>query len=213
MTEDLQDDWRTAGERAQDIAQAAALKEQASKEGLRFEAYLPSDLAAWVLDLVERGVFVDPGEAVFVILGEHRDLEPHIDLRRESLKRSLDAAMNDPRSTLSLEEVRERMNKFFDEPRPDPAVWQKRSDASMPNLVPVEALPGMKHADFRVGMEFLTATGRWRVTDVGTRTVIAIKLDQTDPRNYNGPPYSIIEQVFDEYDFEGCGPVEVERAG
>jgi hypothetical protein len=48
----------------------------------------------------------------------------------------------------------------------------------------MEALPGMKHADFRIGMEFLTATGRWRVT-----------------------PYSIVEQVFDEYDLEGCGPV------
>src|ERR1700693_5359487 len=120
MTEDLQDDWRTPDERAQDAAQAAALKDQASKGGLRFEAYLPSDLAAWVLDLVERGVFVDPGEAVFVILGEHRDLEPHIDLRRESLKRSLDAAMNDPRPTLSLEEVRAGLKKLFDEPRPDP---------------------------------------------------------------------------------------------
>ena len=208
MTEDLQDDWRTADERAQDVAQAGALKEQARKGGLRFESYLPSDLAAWVLDLVERGVFADPSEAVFVILGEHRELEPHIDLRQESLRRSLDAAMNDPRPTLSAEEVKERMNKLFNEPRPKPAVWQKRSDAPSPSLEVIEALTGMKHADFRVGMEFRTATGRWRVTDIGTRTVIAIKLDQTDPRNYNGPPYSTVEQVFDEYDFAGCGPVE-----
>jgi antitoxin ParD1/3/4 len=207
MTDDLQPDWRTADERAQDVAQAGALKEQASKAGLRFETYLPPDLAAWVLDHVERGVFADPSEAVFVILGEHRDLEPHIDLRRESLRRSLDAAMNDPRPALSLDEVRERMRKFFDEPRPDPAVWQKRSDASMRSLEPIEALPGMKHAAFQIGTEFLTASGRWRVTDVGTRTVIAMKLE-TDPRNYNGPPYSIVEQVFDEYDLEGCGPVE-----
>jgi antitoxin ParD1/3/4 len=208
MTDDVQDDWRTADEKAQDIAQAGALKQQASKGGLRFETYLPSDLAAWVLDLVERGVFVDPSEAVFVILGEHRELEPHIDLRQESLKRSLDAAMNDPRPTLSLKEVEERMNKLFDEPRPAPAVWQKRSAASPPSLEAIDALTGMKHGDFRIGMEFLTATGRWRVTDIGTRTVIAIKLDQTDPRNYNGPPYSIVEEIFDEYDLEGCGPVE-----
>jgi hypothetical protein len=64
----------------------------------------------------------------------------------------------------------------------------------------------MQHADFRVGMEFLTPAGRWRVTDIGIRTVIAIKLDQTDPRNYNGPPFSIVE-VFDEYDFGECAPV------
>jgi antitoxin ParD1/3/4 len=208
MIEDLQDDWRTVDERAQDVDQAGALKEQASKGGLRFETYLPSDLAAWVLDLVERGVFADPSEAVFVILGEHRELEAHIDLRQESLKRSLDAAINDPRPTLSSEEVEERMKKLLDEPRPAPAVWQKRSAAPSPSLEAIEALTGMKHADIRIGMEFLTATGRWRVTDVGTRTVIAIKLDQTNPRNYNGPPYSIVEEVFDEYDLEGCGPVE-----
>lgn len=67
---------------------------------------------------------------------------------------------------------------------------------------------GMEHADFKIGVEFFTATGRWRVTDVGTRTVIAIKLDQSDPRNYNGPPYSIVESVFDEYDFGGCEPAK-----
>ena len=64
----------------------------------------------------------------------------------------------------------------------------------------------MEHADFQIGMEFFTATGRWRVTDIGTRTIVAIKLDQTDPRNYNGPPYSIVETVFDEYDLAGCEP-------
>jgi len=37
------------------IAQARALREQAGKGGLRFEAYLPPDLAEWLLDLIERG--------------------------------------------------------------------------------------------------------------------------------------------------------------
>jgi hypothetical protein len=64
----------------------------------------------------------------------------------------------------------------------------------------------MKHSDFKIGLEFMTATGRWRFTDIGTRTVIAIKLDQDDPRNYNGPPYSIVESVFDAYDLKGCRP-------
>ena len=95
MTEDLQDGWRTAEEKARDLAQATALKEQARKGGLRFEAYLPVGLAEWVLDYVERGVFVDPSEAVFVILGEHKDLEPHADLRQEALKRSIQAANSD----------------------------------------------------------------------------------------------------------------------
>jgi len=214
MTEDLQDGWRTAEERARDIAQAKALKEQAAKGGLRFEAYLPSDFAEWLLDFVERGVFVDPSEAVFVMLGEYRDLEPHADLRNEVLKRSLEASMNDPSPSIPYEEVKERMGKLLSEPQPEPVTWQKQlyGDAALQDSKFLEAFSetnGMQHADFQIGMEFLTATGRWRVTDIGTRTVIAIKLDQTDPRNYNGPPYSIVESVFDEYDFGGCRPVEI----
>ena len=210
MTDDLQNDWRTAEDRAQDIAQARALKEQARKGGLRFEAYLPFGLAEWVLDFVERGVFADPSEAVFVILGEHRDLEPHADLRREFLKRSLEAAINDPRPSVPLEEAKERMKTLLAQP---PALWRQRppADAALPSAEAIEAFTescGMQHADFQIGMEFLTATGRWRVTDIGTRTVIAIKLDQADPRNYNGPPYSIVENVFDEHDLEACAPVK-----
>lgn len=116
MTEDLQDDWRTAEEKASDIAQARALMSSARKGGLRFEAYLPSELAAWVLDFVERGVFVDPGEAVFVILDEHRDLEPHADLRQEALRRSLQAALDVPRPAIPLAEVEAQMEKLLAEP-------------------------------------------------------------------------------------------------
>ncbi len=65
---------------------------------------------------------------------------------------------------------------------------------------------GMNRADFDIGREFLTATDHWRATDIGARTIIAIKLDQADPRNYNAPPYSVVESVFDEYDFAGCEP-------
>ena len=63
----------------------------------------------------------------------------------------------------------------------------------------------MKHSDFHIGLEFITAAGRWRCTDVGSRTVAAIRLDHDDdPGMYNGPPYAVVEPVFDEYDFEGC---------
>jgi hypothetical protein len=63
----------------------------------------------------------------------------------------------------------------------------------------------MKHSDFHIDREFMTATGRWRCTDVGTRTIAAIRLDlDKDPRWYNGPPYAVVEQVFDEHDLEGC---------
>jgi antitoxin ParD1/3/4 len=125
MNEDEDDVWPTAEEKAKNIAQAKALREQAKKGGLRFEAYLPSDLAEWLLGLIERGVFVDPSEAVFVILGEHKDLEPHADLRRELLKRTLQAAMEDPRPSISHEEMMERLRKLAEAPRPEPAEWRR----------------------------------------------------------------------------------------
>lgn len=124
---DTQGDWRTPADRARDIAQAKALREQACKGGLRFEVFLPPRLAEWVLDFVERGVFVDPSEAVFVILGEHRDLEPHGDLRTEILNRSLDASINDPRPPIPLDEFKKKMAARMAEPRPEPAVWRKNS--------------------------------------------------------------------------------------
>lgn len=83
----------------------------------------------------------------------------------------------------------------------------------------------MKHADFQIGTEFFTAAGKWRCTDVGTRVIVAISLEPREmvrvhyaenkgrheerflshePRDLLGPPYGVVEQVFDEYDLDGC---------
>lgn len=83
----------------------------------------------------------------------------------------------------------------------------------------------MKHSDFYIGIEFFTAAGKWRCTDVGSRVIVAISLDpremvrvhydekkerheerflSTDPSDLSGPPYGVVEYVFDEYDLEGC---------
>jgi hypothetical protein len=73
-------------------------------------------------------------------------------------------------------------------------------------------LPPMKRTDFSIGCEFLTAAGRWRCTDIGKRTIAAIRLDHDDdPSWYSGPPYAVVETVFDEYDFEGCEPAPERR--
>jgi hypothetical protein len=117
--------WDSPEAEAARIAQARAVREQARKGGLRFEAYLPPDLAEWLLGLIERGVFADPSEAVFVILGEHRELEAHADLRRELLSRSLKVAIDDPRPSLSGEEVEKRLRELLDRPIPEVAVWRK----------------------------------------------------------------------------------------
>lgn len=63
----------------------------------------------------------------------------------------------------------------------------------------------MKHADFHIGLEFEGAAGfRWRCTDVGARTIVAVQLTHTDPRLWHGPPYATKEVVFDEYAMESC---------
>jgi len=67
----------------------------------------------------------------------------------------------------------------------------------------------MQYTDFEIGLEFECGEKRWRCTDLGTRTVIAIALEYAeDPSWYNGPPYAVAETVFDEYDLEGCKPIE-----
>lgn len=74
----------------------------------------------------------------------------------------------------------------------------------------------MKHGDFSIGLEFSCGSRRWRCTDVGSRVVVAICLEprwngnsekcgfSSDPRDLNGPPYSVAEVVFDEYDLDAC---------
>jgi hypothetical protein len=78
----------------------------------------------------------------------------------------------------------------------------------------------MKHSEFVIGYAFTTGHGLWRCTDVGARTVVAIRIDaaeivsvmggretasivdpRRDPSWLNGPPYALAETVFDEYDF------------
>lgn len=108
--------------------QAKALRETARKGGLRFEAYLPPRLAEWMLDMIERGIFTDPSEAVFVILGEHKELQPHRDLRDELLRRMIRASIDDPRPSLTSDEVAARLERILISTAP-PARWQKESSS------------------------------------------------------------------------------------
>jgi hypothetical protein len=80
----------------------------------------------------------------------------------------------------------------------------------------------MKKDEFTIGLEFYTAAGKWRCTDVGTRVIIAIRIDQVtvertddenrkttkivtdDPSWFEGPPYAVAECVFDKFDMDGC---------
>lgn len=68
----------------------------------------------------------------------------------------------------------------------------------------------MKHSDFVMGQHFTCyADATWRVTDIGTRTVIAIRVrDDILAEGWDkGPPYAVCEIVFDENDFPACEPL------
>lgn len=69
----------------------------------------------------------------------------------------------------------------------------------------------VKHTDFKVGESFWICSKEWRCTDIGYRTVVAIKIEVgRDPSWYSGPPYAVVETVFDEDDIEICFTTEAE---
>lgn len=56
----------------------------------------------------------------------------------------------------------------------------------------------------KIGSHFKNGGGEWIVTDIGSRTLTAIKLEpemKDDPSWLAGPPYAVAEFVFDEDDF------------
>ena len=60
----------------------------------------------------------------------------------------------------------------------------------------------MKLSDFAIGIEFEISTGqRWRCTDVGQRSIVAIELrEELEDAWFLGPPYPVPEVVFNEHD-------------
>jgi hypothetical protein len=81
----------------------------------------------------------------------------------------------------------------------------------------------MNHSEFQIGETFWCGGHEWCCTDLGKRTVIAIRIDSveavgTDSElfrtlsreeaeaqgSFNGPPYGVAESVFDEYDIPAC---------
>ena len=53
--------------------------------------------------------------------------------------------------------------------------------------------------EFYIGIEFFCSDRKWRCTDVGTRIITAICISEhgDDPTWFNGPPYAVVESVFD----------------
>ncbi len=81
----------------------------------------------------------------------------------------------------------------------------------------------MNHSDFAIGGTFWCADRQWRCTDIGTRVIVAMRIDSVEIGSnapelrrtisrdeaeaegwFNGPPYAVAETVFDEDGMEGC---------
>jgi hypothetical protein len=84
----------------------------------------------------------------------------------------------------------------------------------------------MMLADFKIGTQFHCGEKLYLCTDVGTRTVVAIRIDRVEARGhtsdgeifqriltfataqsegwFSGPPYAVAETVFSEDDFPVC---------
>ena len=86
----------------------------------------------------------------------------------------------------------------------------------------------MDHSCCQIGTEFRCGEKIYRCTDVGSRSIVAIRVDGVEVSTmsngdistkilarseaetdgwFNGPPYAIAEIVFDEYDLEDCEPI------
>ena len=98
--------------------------------------------------------------------------------------------------------------------------WEVEADCGLRKASANE----MRLEEFRIGQEFYCAGKRWRCTDVGTRVVVAICLEPhevvsttvgqhaqrehlqfTDELSwFNGPPFAVVEEVFDECSIEAC---------
>ena len=64
-----------------------------------------------------------------------------------------------------------------------------------------------------IGSHFQFSDFEFRVTDIGTRTIVAVKItekEKADPSWLNGPPYAVAELVFDEDDFEAIEPLSAD---
>jgi hypothetical protein len=81
----------------------------------------------------------------------------------------------------------------------------------------------MQHDEFRIGGTFWCGGWHWRCTDIGTRTIIAMRIDRVEVASnvpdlrrtlsrdeakaegwFKGPPYAVAEVVFDEDDLPAC---------
>jgi len=123
---DESEEWPSAEDWGHSLAESNRLMPLAAVGGLRFEVTLPPQLATWLLESIARKDYLTPAEAVCIMLGEFQELTEYPELRKELLKRSVTAAMEDPSPSISAEEAFDKLQAHIKAPRPKPAVWSRR---------------------------------------------------------------------------------------
>lgn len=121
-----EDSGYSFGSDARSCERARLLRKQASEGGLKFETYLPAALAEWVLDMVEKGIFRDPAEAVFVYMSQAQDITevPGLSQMIEDKiiqERISEAELPDAK-TYTMDEVKAHFEKWSKEQHPS-AYW------------------------------------------------------------------------------------------
>lgn len=105
-------------DQAKRILESGAIQRGAS---LKVELLLQPRQAEWILNKVVDRTYFSPSDALFHILTEYREIEPHNDIRQEVLRRSLDAVSLE--NTVPLEDVLKEFDKIPE--RHQPVEWKK----------------------------------------------------------------------------------------
>jgi Arc/MetJ-type ribon-helix-helix transcriptional regulator len=74
--------------------------------GMTFEVFLPESSAEWLRAKLAAGLFRDANEAAFVAFRDLQELDRHPKVREQLLKAMLEESLRDPRSGISLEQLR-----------------------------------------------------------------------------------------------------------
>jgi hypothetical protein len=102
--------------------------------GLTFEVFLPEGIADWLWEKFEAGAYKNPGEAAFVAFQDLRELDRHPAVRTQLLKAMINAAAEDPRPGITIEDWRAKhratLREYASTEPPTPRIWPAAIDPS-----------------------------------------------------------------------------------
>jgi antitoxin ParD1/3/4 len=97
--------------------------------GLTFTVFLPEGIADWLWQKLEAGVYKDPAEAAFLAFQDLMELDHHPAVRAQLLKVMVNAAADDPRPGMTIEEWRTKhqatLREYASTEPPAPRTWSR----------------------------------------------------------------------------------------